>query len=153
MPIYKLDFQTQINISPQVVYEHLSKPQNMVGLQPLLTHVENIQHHEHNGKQSVSYNTVEAFRWLGLVIYKNRIQVQANFTNPPTQLNIVVYSFPNITADVEYRFTAQDGGTLVKETMQIQVSAWLAKFVTSQANQAQTALLANLKNRLEGKLK
>lgn len=151
MPIYKLEFQTNINASLQTVYEHLRNPQNFVGLQPLLTHVENIQHQEQDGRQSVGYDTVEAFRWLGFVLYKNRIRVQTVFTNPPHQLNTVVHSFPNINIHVEYLFTTQGEGTLVKETMQIEVSAWLAKFVTTQATQAQTALLANLKNRLESK--
>jgi carbon monoxide dehydrogenase subunit G len=152
MPIYKLEFQTQINTSPQTVYEHLKNPQNFVGLQPLLTHVENIEHEEKDGKQSVSYDTVEAFRWLGIVLYKNRIHVQTVFTNPPHQLDTMVHSFPNITIHVEYIFTPQNEGTFLKETMQIEVSAWLAKFVTTQANQAQIALLANLKNRLESKI-
>ncbi len=40
MSIYNLEFQAQINVLPQVIYEHLSDPHHFVGLQPLLTHVE-----------------------------------------------------------------------------------------------------------------
>jgi hypothetical protein len=83
------------------VYDHLRDPHNLVGLQPLLTHVENVQASE----TSVSYDTVEAFRWLGIVLYRNRIHVQTTFTDPPWRLETVVHSFPNITLQVGYTFT------------------------------------------------
>lgn len=153
MPTYKLDFQTQINIPQQVVYEHLKDPQNFVGLQPLLTHVESVKYEEQHGKQSVSYDTVEAFRWMGIVLYRNRIHVQTIFTNPPYEFETIVHSFPNITLNAKYLFTPQNGETLIKETIQIQTHAWLAKFVLTQATQAQTTLLSNLKHRLENKIR
>lgn len=146
MPEYNLEFQTNIKVLPQAVYDHLCDPHNLVGLQPLLTHVDAVQVEE----QGVSYETVEAFRWMNIVLYRNRIRVQTTFTNPPYQLQMAVHSFPDITLNVEYTFTAQDGGVLVKETMQIHTHAWLAGFVISEATKAQTALLANLKDRLEG---
>jgi hypothetical protein len=149
MPIYNLEFQTQIKALPQVVYDHLSDPHNFVGLQPLLTHVEAVQFGEQDGLKNVSYATVEAFRGMGVVLYHNRIQVKTTFTDPPLQFTTTVHSFPNITLHVEYTFELMDGGTLVKERMQIHVHSWLAGFVTSEATKAQTALLANLKKRLE----
>lgn len=152
MPIYRLEFQTQINTTPQTVYEHLRKPHNFLGLQPLLIQVEKVQYHDQNNIETVSYDTVEAFRWLGLVLYKNRIHVQTVFTKPPHQLQTIVHSFPNITLNADFIFTPHQQGTQITEVVQIQVPAWLAKFVTSQATQAQKALLANLKNRLESKI-
>jgi hypothetical protein len=146
MPTYSLDFEIQINVPPQTVYDHLRDPHNLVGLQPLLTHVENVQASE----TSVSYDTVEAFRWLGIVLYRNRIHVQTVFTDPPKNFETVVHSFPNITLHVGYTFTPQAGGTLLRESVRISCHAWLAKFVTVQASQAQTTLLSNLKKRLEG---
>lgn len=149
MPIYSLEFQAHIKAPSQKVYDHLSEPHNFVGLQPLLTHVEAVQFNEQKGIKSVSYTTVEAFRRMGVVLYRNRIHVQSVFTKPPYQMNMMVHSFPNITLNVEYTFTPQDEGVLVKETMQIQTHALLAKFVISEATKAQTTLLENLKNRLE----
>lgn len=133
-----------------MIYDHLRDPHSFVGLQPLLTHVEAVHFDQRDGKRMVSYDTVEAFRGMGIVLYRNRIHVQTVFTNPPQQFDTVVHSFPNITLNVEYNFSQQDGGTLVKETMHIQMYAWLAKFVTNEATKAQTAVLANLKKRLEG---
>ncbi len=149
MPIYNLEFQTKIKVSSQVVYDHLADPHNFVGLQPLLTHVDAVQFGEQGGMKSVSYETVEAFRWMGMVLYRNRIRVQTVFTDPPRQFNTLVHSFPGITLNVEYSFVPQDEGVLVKELMQIRVHAGLAKFVTSEAAKAQTALLENLKRRME----
>lgn len=145
MPTYSLDFEIQINVSPQTVYDHLRDPHNLVGLQPLLTHVENVQ----ASHTSVSYDTVEAFRWLGIVLYRNRIHVQTTFIDPPQRFETVVHSFPNITLQVGYTFTPQGDRTLVCEEVRITCHAWLAGFVTEQATRAQTALLENLKTRLE----
>ncbi|MBK8782954.1 MAG: SRPBCC family protein [Anaerolineales bacterium] len=146
MPVYNLEFQTQIKVRPQTAYDHLRDPHNLVGLQPLLIQVDNVRH----VGQGVSYETVEAFRWMNMILYRNRIRVQAAFTDPPHQMKMVVHSFPKITLNVEYTFTPQSDSVLVKETMQIHTYAWLAKFVTSEATKAQTALFENLKNRLEG---
>ncbi|MBM4426039.1 MAG: SRPBCC family protein [Chloroflexi bacterium] len=145
MPIFSLGFEIQINVSPQTVYDHLRDPHNLVGLQPLLTHVENVQ----ASHTSVSYDTVEAFRWLGIFLYRNRIHVRTTFIDPPQRLETVVHSFPNITLQVGYTFTPQAGGALLRESVQISCHAWLAGFVTDQATHAQTALLENLKTRLE----
>lgn len=149
MPVYNLEFQIEIDAPPQTMYEHLSDPHHFVGLQPLLTHVDAVQYGERDGKRMVSYETVEAFRGLGVVLYRNRIRVQTVFTDPPRRFHTVVHSFPNIVLNVEYTFTPQDGGVLVRETMEIQTVAWLGKFVTGEAAKAQTALLANLKKRME----
>lgn len=149
MPIYTLEFQTQIKVPSQVVYDHLSDPHNFVGLQPLLTHVEAVQFGEQDGVKNVSYTTVEAFRWMDIVLYRNRIRVHSAFTKPPHQINVTVHSFPNITLNVEYTFTPLENGVHLKEVMQIHTHALLAKFVINEATKAQTALLENLKNRLE----
>lgn len=145
MPVYNLEFQVQIKVQPQVVYDHLCDPHNLVGLQPLLTQVDAVQPDDHG----VSFETVEAFRWMNVVLYRNRIRVQAVFTDPPRQMKMAVRSFPNITLNVDYTFTPQGDGVLVKEAIQVHTHAWLAKFVTSEATKAQIALLENLKNRLE----
>ena len=149
MPVYNLEFQTYINVPAKAVYDHLNDPHHFVGLQPLLTHVDTVKYGEQDGKKTVSYETVEAFRWRGIVLYRNRIRVQTVFTRPPEQFNTVVHSFPNITLQVEYTFTPKDTGVLVKETMQVHAYAWLAKFVTGEATRVQNMVLANLKNRLE----
>ena len=150
MATYPLEFKTWINVPPNAAYEHLRDPHHLVGLQPLLTYVDAVQFGEQDDKKNVSYETVEAFSRMGIVLYRNRIRVQTVFTDQPLQLNITVHSFPNITLNVEYSFAPLDDGVLVKETMLIHVHEWLASFVINEAAKAQTALLANLKNRLEG---
>lgn len=150
MTLYSLQFEIQIRQPANVIYDHLRNPHNFVGLQPLLTHVEAVQHGGQDGKQTVSYDTVEAFRWFGIALYRNRIHVTTVFTNPPHRFETVVYSVPNIVLNVGYDLLPQSGGTLLRETMQIQVHSWLSKFVLAQATRAQTTLLSNLKERLDG---
>ena len=149
MLVYNLEFQIYINVPAKTAYDHLNDPHHFVGLQPLLTHVDDVKFGEQDGCKTVSYETVEAFRWQGIVLYRNRIRVQTVFTRPPEQFNTVVHSFPNITLHVEYTFTPKDNGVLIKETMHVHTYAWLAKFVTNEATRVQNILLSNLKNRLE----
>lgn len=149
MPIYNLEFQIHINASAGTVYEHLNDPHHFVGLQPLLTHVDSVKFGEQDGCKTASYETVEAFRWQGIVLYRNRIRVQTVFTRPPEKINMVIKSFPNIALNVEYTFTPKDNGVLIRQTMEVHTAAWLARFVLSEATRAQNVLLANLKNRLE----
>jgi hypothetical protein len=149
MPVYNLEFQIFINVPAEVAYDHLNDPHHYVGLQPLLTHVDKVKFGKQDGLKTVSYETVEAFRWKGIVLYRNRIRVQTVFTLPPKKLNTVVHSFPNITLNVEYTFTPKDNGVLINETVQIHTAAWLAKFVTGEATRVQNKILENLKNRLE----
>ena len=149
MPVYKLEFQIYINVPARIAYEHLNDPRNFVGLQPLLTHVDAVKFGEQGGSKTVSYETVEAFRWLGIVLYRNRIHVRTVFTRPPEQFETTVHSFPNITLNVDYTFTPKDGGVVVGEVMRVNTYTWLAKFVTGETTRVQNILLANLKNRLE----
>lgn len=149
MPIYKLEFTKQISAAPETIYQHLSEPGNLIGLQPLLTRVDRIHPFEQNGRRAVSYETVEAFRWKGITLYENRIRVQTVFTDPPKQFETTVKSFPNITLLVTYTLRPLENGTLVTEEMQIECHSWLAEFVTGEARKAQTALLENLKSRFE----
>lgn len=149
MPIYKLEFTKQISADPETIYQHLSQPNNLIGLQPLLTRVDRIQPFEQNSRKAVSYETVEAFRWKGITLYENRIRVNTIFTDPPVRFETTVKSFPNINLLVTYTLRPIERGTLVTEEMQIECHSWLAGFVTSEARKAQTALLENLRSRLE----
>jgi len=136
------------------VYDHLSQPINMIGLQPLLTEMDVLEEKKStNGVILRSFQTVETFRWLGLPIFRNRILSVIHLTKPKELLEFHVYSQPNI--EIIFKYSLQefnDKRTQITQTVHfIKVNKLLENFVVRQANLAQRALLSNLKVRLEKK--
>lgn len=136
------------------VYDHLSVPINMIGLQPLLTEMDVLEEtKDERGVIQRPFETVETFRWLGIPIYKNRIRSVINLTKPKEELEFLVYSKPNIEIVFKYSLKEfNDKRIQITQTVQfIKLHRLLESFVVRQANQAQRALLSNLKVRLEKK--
>ena len=98
------------------VYDHLSVPINMIGLQPLLTEMDVLE-------------------------------------ETKDELEFLVYSKPNIEIVFKYSLKEfNDKRTQITQTVQfIKLNRLLESFIVRQANQAQRALLSNLKVRLEKK--
>lgn len=134
------------------IYEHISNPINMIGLQPLLATIDIMK--EQRGENGITlrpFYTVETIRWVGLPIYRRRIYSVIHLTKPYEELEFHVYSWPNVHVLFKYALT-QDKykRTHIKQTFDLmQANKILENFVVSQANQAQRALLSNLKVRLE----
>jgi len=136
------------------IYDHLSVPINMIGLRPLLTEMNVLD--ERRDENSVilrPFETVETFRWLGFPIYRNHILSVIHLTKPKEELEFHVYSKPNIEIIFNYSLKEfNDKRTQVTQTVQfVKVNKLLENFVVRQANQAQRAVLSNLKVRLEDK--
>lgn len=134
------------------VYDHLSQPINMIGIQPLLTEMDVLEEEENrDGVILRSFQTVETFRWLGLPIFRNRTLSVIHLTKPKEVLGIHVYRKPNIEIIFKYSFREfNDKRTQITQTAQfIKLHKILEHFVVNQANQVQRALLSNLKVRLE----
>lgn len=134
------------------IYDHISEPLNMIGLQPLLTtlDVKNEQTDE-NGITLRPFYTVEVFRWAGIPLMRNRIYSVIHLTKPRDELEFHVFSKPNIKIVFKYAFVqSNDLRTHITQTILFeQVSKLLEDFVFEQAVKAQRALLTNLKVRLE----
>ena len=136
------------------VYDHLSNPINMIGLQPHLTTMDVLKEQKSESGITVRpFYTVQTFRWAGLPIYRNRLYSVIHLTKPGEELEFHVYSKPGIYIIFKYAFTEDSSKrTQVKQTVGLaQVSKILENIVVNQANQAQRALLSNLKVRLEKK--
>jgi hypothetical protein len=136
------------------VYDHLSNPINMIGLQPHLTTMDVLKEQKsESGITQRPFYTVQTFRWAGLPIYRNRLYSVIHLTKPGEELEIHIYSKPGIYIIFKYAFTEDSSKrTQVKQTVGlVQVSKILENIVVNQANQAQRALLSNLKVRLEKK--
>lgn len=144
-----LEFAIVIDRPVADVYDHLADPQNFLGLQPLLSEMSPIRESTEHERVVREYETVEAFRLWGRIVYRNRIRVRSTLTNPPARLDTRVHSPGGVTLNVEYHFTAEGAGTRLTEIMHLEMSKLVAGFVVSQATQAQRAVLARLKARLE----
>lgn len=136
------------------VYDHLSQPINMIGLQPLLTEMDVLEEKEDKaGVILRPFETVETFRWLGIPILRNRILSVIHLTRPKEQLEFHVYSKPKI--EIIFKYALKESNhtrTQIIQTVHfIKVSKLLENFVVRQANLAQRALLSNLKVRLDKK--
>ncbi len=140
-----------INCPKENVYEHLSQPINMIGLQPLLTEIDILE--ERRDAQGIllrPFYTVETFRLLGLPVYRNRIYSVMHLTKPGDELKFYVYSKPRIEIIFTYHFEQAGSATQITQHVEfVKLSRLLEGFVVEQAKQAQRALLSNLKIRLE----
>jgi len=124
----------------------------MIGLQSLLTEMNVLdERRDENGMLLRPFETVETFRWLGFPIYKNRILSIIHLTKPKEELEFHVYSNPNIEIVFNYLLKEfNDKRTQITQTVRfVKVNQLLENFAARQANQAQRALLSNLKVRLE----
>ncbi len=144
-----LEFSITIARPVTEVYEHLAQPRNFLGLQPLLIEMSPVRESVEADRVVRTYETVEAFRLFGRIVYRNRIKVRSTLTEPPARLDTLVHSPGGVILNVEYQFAVEGAGTRLIEIMHIDMPALLASFVVSQATQAQRAVLARLKARLE----
>lgn len=134
------------------VYDHVAQPINMIGLQPRLTTIDILKEQKDANEITLRpYYTVETIRWLGLPIFKNRIYSVMHLTNPPSDLEFHVFSKPAINIVYQYLFQESEQGRthLIQKVRFERVNKLLENLVFNQAIQAQRALLANLKVRLE----
>lgn len=134
------------------VYDHLSEPINMIGLQPLLTEIDVLKEKKDaDGIILRPFHTVETFRLMGLPIFRNKTYSVIHLTKPKEKLDIHVHRKPGIEIIFHYKFKQfNDLRTQVTQTVEfVRVSRLLEYFVVNHANQTQRALLSNLKVRLE----
>jgi hypothetical protein len=134
------------------IYDHISEPLNMIGLQPLLTTLDAMKEQtDENGITLRPFYTVEVFRWAGIPLMRNRIYSVIHLTKPRDELEFHVFSKPNIKIVFKYALVQyNDLRTHITQTILFeQVSKLLEGFVFDQAVKAQRALLTNLKVRLE----
>ena len=144
-----LTFTIDIARPVSVVFEHISVPQNFLGLQPLLIEISDVTETIEKGIIVHRYTTTEAFRFFGFIPYHNRINVTTRLTDPNSRLDTHVESPGSVTLDVEYHLSASELGTHLQEIIHIQSPQFTTRFVLREATKAQNTLLARLKQRLE----
>lgn len=139
-----------INTTPQAAYAHLANLDNHPGLQPLVIATEELERGEDaQGYQTKCFYSIEQFRFLGFIPYKNKIKVLMTLFPEANTIVHEVNSFPNIYLRSETRFAEVEGGTAVSETVAIDCPDLLMGYVRKTAVSAHEVLMQNLKTRLE----
>lgn len=141
-----------INRPRREVYDHISEPINMIGLQPMLTTIDILKEQKDgNGVTLRPLHMLMTYRWLGLPILRNRVYMVMHLTKPHKELEFHVFSRPGIQIVFQYLFQETEEGQthLIQKVRFERVSKLLESIVFNQASQTQRALLANLKVRLE----
>lgn len=141
-----------IDRPPSEVYDHVSEPINMIGLQPYLTTIDILkEQRDSSGILLRPFYMVETYRWAGLSVFKSRVYTIIQLTKPKHQLEIRVFSKPGLRIAYHYEFhEVEEGRTHLMQKVNFeQVNKLLENAVFTRANKAQRALLTNLKVRLE----
>jgi len=103
-----------------MMYEYLAKPENPVGLQPLLTAVEVLEETvDADGIATCLFHNVETFRIGNLPVYNNRKQVTGKRTKPFEQMEYFVKSFPNIR--IHFLCLFQEGNATTRLTQKVRI--------------------------------
>lgn len=134
------------------VYDHLSEPINMIGLQPRLTGIDTLKgKRDADGIALRPFHMVETYRVMGLPIFRNKLYAVIRLVKPKECLEFHVHSQPGIEIVFHYKFEQfNDQQTQVTQTLRaLKANKMLEKFVLNQAKYTQRVLLSNLKVRLE----
>ncbi|WP_405494369.1 SRPBCC family protein [Nocardia sp. NBC_00511] len=122
----------------EAVYEHLIRPENYIGLSPLVVAVEDVQ--------DGSYLAVERFRFLGLK-YDNRIRVSLLGT-PGKAVWGEVHSPGGVHMAYRFDLTTTPDGTRVDDELRLRTPFGLMAFASGQARKVQLARATILADRL-----
>lgn len=134
------------------VYDHLSEPINMIGLQPYLTTIDILKEQKDtNGVLLRPFYMLETHRWAGLPIFRSKVYTVISLTDPKKQLTIRRYTRGGTQIAYHYEFhQIEEGRThLIQKTDFEKVNKVFENIVFNRANQSQRGLLTNLKVRLE----
>jgi hypothetical protein len=121
-----------------------------MGLSPLLVSVTDV-HWDTNpqNQRFVRYKSVELFRFLGLISYRNLLDVVMTLTHPDQQIISDVQTGMNVTVQFVFDLQEQAGGTSVTETITANMPILLSRFVINQAKAVQQNRAKVLKQRME----
>ncbi|MCA0456611.1 MAG: SRPBCC family protein [Chloroflexi bacterium] len=132
------------------LYKHLSEPTNYIGLSPLIVSLTDVQWDTNlHGQRFVQYKSVELFRFLGFIPYRNPLDVVMTLTIPHQQIVSEVQAPLNVRVIFTFDLEQQDSGSTVTETISIHSPLWAKRFVISQAKAVQQNRVQVLTSRME----
>jgi len=134
------------------VYNHLSEPINMIGLQPQLTTIDVLKEQRNaDGIVLRPFHIMQTYKWLGLPIHKERVYSVIHLTRPPGELEVHVFQRKNTQIVFHYLFQESEAWRthLVQRVRFERVNKLFENRIFNEAINTQRAVLTNLKIRLE----
>jgi hypothetical protein len=132
-----------LDADPEKVFEHLTTPENYIGLSPLVVAVRDLDLSE---RGVIRYTAVERFRFLGFITHDNPIRVALHTDG------LSVHGEVRSPGDVRmaYRFDlAPDGtGTRIDDRLDLTAPWFLIGYAAGQARKVQLARARILAERL-----
>jgi hypothetical protein len=127
------------------VFAELAEPARFLGLQPLLTEVREVP----AAPGVRAFEALERVPLLGRIAVRNRLRVELTPLPAERRIGFAASAALGIRLAGAFTFEAEGAATRVTESVVLRCPIWLRRFVLREAIQAQEALLANLKQRLE----
>ena len=128
---------------PTKVFEHLVRPENYIGLSPLVVAVRDVV----ALKNVVRYVAVEQFR-LGPLRWANPIRVVMTVSRPDQRIVSEVHSPGRVRLTATVALRADGAGTQVSETIRVTCPRPLRGMVVRQAAKVQRHRLTELTRRM-----
>ncbi|MFJ9841526.1 SRPBCC family protein [Kitasatospora sp. NPDC101155] len=151
MPSTELSRSYDIAATPAAVLAHLTRPENYIGLSPLLVDVRDVR-----CEGGVTYYVaVERFRFLGLVRHDNviRVSLRSEDARLPDEATVSgeVVSPGGVRMDYRFTVTARgDGGSLVVDRLRLHAPFGLLHYAAGKAGAVQAERGRVLARRLSG---
>ena len=142
MPESELTHTSHLTAPPQAVFDHLTTPENYVGLSPLVVAVRDVDRSE---PDVIRYTSIERFRWL-VFSYENPIQVALHTSD------LCVFGEVKSPGGVHlsYRFelAPENGGTQLVDRLVVKAPWFLLRYAAGQARKVQLARARILADRV-----
>jgi len=142
-----LRFERHVTIAAprERVFVELVTPERFLGLQPLLTGVEELP----GADGARVFSATERVPVLGPLRLPSRLRVELRPDAARRRIEFATRAPLGIRLRGAFALSEAAAGTRVVESVELTCARWLRGFVAPQAIRAQEALLANLKRRIE----
>jgi hypothetical protein len=144
-------FETSITIAetPQHIYEYVRHPTHFVRLQPLISDIYHIEEgHNQAGHTTYRYEATEQMTVLGLRL-NNHLRALMTLVEPGRVLQQEAVAPMGVRVKQVLTLTAIEGGAEVLNQIEVSAHRLLLNYTIATAKKAHSALLIELKQRVE----
>ncbi|GAA0971189.1 hypothetical protein GCM10009555_021570 [Acrocarpospora macrocephala] len=134
MPETVLTNTFHVDTTPEAVFEHLTTPENYVGLSPIVIAVHDV---DRSSPGVIRYTAVERFRFLGFITHDNPIKVEL-FTEG-LSLYGEVRSPGNIRMGYRFDLHADGDRTRIEDRLDLRAPWFLLRYAAGEARKVQLA--------------
>ncbi|GAA0398758.1 hypothetical protein GCM10009530_58060 [Microbispora corallina] len=143
MPTRVLTHAFHVDAVPDKVFDHLTTPENYIGLSPLVVAVRDVDRSEPG---VIRYTAVERFRFLGVVTHDNPIRVALHTDG--LAVHGEVRSPGGVRMAYRFELSPDGSGTRVDDRLELSAPWFLVGYAAGQARKVQLARARILAERL-----